>query len=103
MKIFYSSILMTTQTFFQNPQPQQDNIRPDQQQNTTLQNQPDSYDTDTIQNISEISFINTNNQQSFTKTKDSNVLQVPVRQVTRNTNNDLIQDNTPHYLHPALL
>ena len=88
--MFYSSILMTTQTFFQNPQPkQQKNITNDQQQNTTLQNQPDSSDTDTIQNVSEISDINTNNPQSITITDGSNVLQVLVRQVTQNTNDDL--------------
>ena len=44
--------------------------------------------------MSEISDINTNNPQNFTITNDSNVSQVTVRQVTKNTNNDLTQDNT---------
>ena len=80
--------------FFQSPQPQQHNITHDQQQDTTLQNIQDSSDADTIQNVSKLSDINTNNPQSFTITNDSNVLQVPVRQVTQNTNDDLTQANT---------
>ena len=59
----------------QNPQPQQqENITHDQQQNTTLQTLPDSSDTDTMKNVSDLSDINTNNPQSLTITNDSNVL-----------------------------
>ena len=80
---------------FQNPQPQQqENITHDQQQNTTLRNQSDSSETDTIRNVSEKSDINNKNSQNFTTSNDSNVLQVPVRQETQNTNDNLTQDNT---------
>ena len=36
----------------------------------------------------------TNNTQCFKITNNSKVLQVPVRRVTQNTNDDLTQDNT---------
>ena len=76
---------------FKNQEPQQLNIVPDQQQyTTTIRNLPDSSDTLTVQNVSELSHTTTNNPQSFTVTNDSNVL----RNVTKNTTNDQNQDNT---------
>ena len=61
---------------FQNQEPQQLNIVPDQQQDTTtLQNVPDPSETATIKNESELPDITINNSQSFTKINDSNILQ----------------------------
>ena len=80
---------------FQNQESLQLNIVPDQHQDTTtFQNLPDFFDTLTVQNVSELSATNTKNPESFTLTIDSNVLQIPVRNVTQNTNNNQNQDNT---------
>ena len=81
---------------FQNPQSQQDNVRHNQQKDTS-QNLQDFSDTDTIQNVSELSDIKTNNPKSITATNDSHVLQVPVRKVTQITNDDITR-NPNEYL-----
>ena len=77
---------------FQNPQSQQDNITHNQQQDTTLQNLQDSSDIVTKANVSGLYDMSTNNPQSITITNDSNLLQVPVRQVIQNTNEDLTEN-----------
>ena len=74
-----------TTELFQNQEPQQFNIVPDQQQDTTtLQNVPDPSETATIQKVSELSDVIVNNTQSLTITNDSNILQLPVRNITQN-------------------
>ena len=95
IKIFHISIQIKNTKRFQNQEPQQLNTVPDQQQDTTtLRNLPDSSDTLTVQNVSKLSDTTTNIPQSFTVTNDSNVLQIPVRNVTQNTKNDQSQKNT---------
>ena len=80
---------------FQNPEPQQSNTLPDQQQSiTALQKLPDICDTATIQAVSDLSDVTINVPQSFTITSDSNVLQIPIHNITQNTNNDSNKNDT---------
>ena len=94
---------------FQTQEPQQLNITPDQQQQDTtiLQNVPDPSETALIQNVSELSQETVHITQTFTLTNDSNLIQVPIHNITQNTTNDQdqndkIQTKTIHlfYLHP---
>ena len=83
---------------FQNREPQQFNIVPNQQKDTTtLQNVPNPSETATIQNKSELSDITMNNPKSFTKTNDSNILQTPVHNITENTFSEQNQNDTTQY------
>ena len=68
------------------------NILYPKQNHTTLQlnNIPDPCETATIQNVSELSEETTNNPQSITITDDSNIVQIPVHNITQN----LIHDQT---------
>ena len=80
---------------FQNQEQQQFNLLPDQQQDTTtLQKISDPSETATIQNVSELSDITVNNPRSFSITKDSNILQTPVHNMSQNTINDQNQNDT---------
>ena len=89
---------------FQNQEPQQFIIVPDQQQDTTtLQNVPDPSETATKQNVSELSDVTVNNTQNFTKTNDSIMKQIPVHTITQypitdgnlnDTTHNTNQDNT---------
>ena len=82
---------------FQNQELQQFNIVPEQQQETTtLQNVADPSETATIQNVSELSDITVNNTQKFTITNESNIIQIPVHNITQNTINDQNQNVTTH-------
>ena len=65
------------------------------------QHLPDPSDIAPKQNISEISDITTNNPQSITITSSSNIVQIPIHNVTQNTipnqnhtNTDSNQDGT---------
>ena len=95
----------------QNRKLQQFNIKPDQQQDTTtLQNVPDPSETATKQNLSELSGVTVKIPQSFTISNDSNILQIPVHNITQNPINDqmtklIIQTETIHlpYLHQILI
>ena len=70
-------------------------IKPDLQQDTTeLQNPQDPADTVAIQNASEPWEVTTNNPQSFTITNNSNLLQIPTRNISENVNNDPNPENT---------
>ena len=82
-------------------QPQQLNVIPHEQQldTTELQNVPDTSETVTIQNISELSDITENNTQSFTTATDSNMLQVPVHNIIQNTTNGQHQDEITQNLN----
>ena len=91
-----SHIVSETQLEEHNPtinqEPHQFNVVPYQQQDTTtLQNVPDPSETATIQNVSELSDLFINNPQSLTITNDSNILQVPVHNITQNLINDQIK------------
>ena len=80
-----------------NQKPQQFNIVPYRQQDTTtLQNIPDPSETALIQNVSELSDITIKNPQSRTITNDSNIIQIPVHDITQNPINDLNQNDTTH-------
>ena len=71
---------------FQNQGPQRLHTVYTPQQNTkTLPHIPDPSETATIQNASEISGKTTNNPQSLTVTIDSNIVQIPVHDITQNT------------------
>ena len=71
------------------------NTIPDEQQKiTTLRNLPHLSDTTPRQSISEFSDVTINNTQNFTITTDSNVLQIPIHNITQNTNNDFNQNDT---------
>ena len=73
------------------------NIIPDQQQDTTiLQNVPDPSEIVTIQKVSELSDETINNTQSFTIPDDSNMIQIPVHNITQNTINYQDQDDPTH-------
>ena len=94
-----SHILPQTQREEHNPsthqEPQQFNKLLYQQPDTTaLQNVPDPSETATIQNVSELSDITINNPQNLTKTNDSNILQIPVHDITQNPNNNQDQNDT---------
>ena len=95
IKIFHNLFQLKNTHRFQNQEPQQLNVVPDQHQHTTtLRNLPDSSDTLTVQNVSELSDTTTITPQSFTVTSDSNVIQSPVRNITQNTKTDQNQNNT---------
>ena len=70
--------------FFQNPKTSQFN------------NVPDPSETATIQNVSEISEETTNNPQSFTITDDSNIVLIPVHNITQTLVNDQTPNDTIH-------
>ena len=68
-----------------------------QNQETTLFNTiPDSSETATIQNASEFSQETTNDPQSITITDDSNILQIPVHNITQTHINDHTPNDTTH-------
>ena len=67
-----------------------------QQDTTTLQNIPDPSGTATMQNVSEFFDITINIPKSPTKTNYSNILQIPVHDITQNTINDQNQTDTTH-------
>ena len=73
-----------TAELFQNQEPQQFNEVHDQQDTTTLQNVPDLSETAIIRIVSELSDVIVNNTKSLTITNDSNILQIPVRNITQN-------------------
>ena len=77
----------------QTQEPQQSNpIFPQQQQDpATLQRDPS--DTATIQNASKLSEETLHNTQRFTKTNDSNLIQVPTHDITPYMTNNQNQDN----------
>ena len=86
-----------TTELFQNQEPQQFNIIPDPQHvTTTLQNVPDPSETATKQNISELSDETVNNTQSFTITNASNILNIPLRDITPDPIRDQTQNDTTH-------
>ena len=59
-------------------------------------NMPDPSETDTIQNVSELSEETTNNPQSITITDDSNIIQIPVHNITQTLVNDQTSNDTIH-------
>ena len=79
---------------FQNPGPHQEHpLYPSLPQVSDIQ-QANPSETATIQNTSEFSDENVQNTRSFTKTDDSNLIQIPTHNITQNEFNNQNQDNT---------
>ena len=70
---------------FQNQEEQFPAIQNTQQDTNLPQHLPDPSETATIQNVSEISDITTNNPQSIAITNDSNIVQIAIHNITQNT------------------
>ena len=79
---------------FQNQEERLHTVHNPQQETNPPQHIPDPSETSTVQNASEIFDTTINNPRSLTITNGSNIVQIPVRNITQNVLTNQNQSNT---------